>query len=145
MNELSELLYNHILLRDSRKRGRDDDDDTAVVSNKKSNRNSSSSNSNSNSNSNSSSNATLQIIPYVCTVISTTKGSSKNQYRCIHDRDKYTCKDCGGSKICQHKRIRSTCKDCGGGVYVSITPVVLQLWAPGVHSWYTFNERISHY
>ena len=47
----------------------------------------------------------------VCKVVS----SSKGKYQCIHGRQKYTCKDCGGSGICEHSRRRSQCKDCGGG------------------------------
>lgn len=35
--------------------------------------------------------------------------------KCEHDRERYTCKDCGGSSICEHNRRRSACKDCGGG------------------------------
>ena len=35
--------------------------------------------------------------------------------KCIHNVDKYTCKECGGASICQHQRRRSRCKDCGGG------------------------------
>ena len=97
MNVLSESVYNHILLCDSRKRNRDDD--TGVVRNKRS---------------------TTTTIPTiaedaVCTVIDTSKGSSKGRYKCIHNRQKNKCKDCGGSAICEHKRIRSRCKDCGGG------------------------------
>jgi hypothetical protein len=34
--------------------------------------------------------------------------------RCIHDRIRSTCKDCGGSGICEHERQRHHCKDCGG-------------------------------
>jgi hypothetical protein len=50
----------------------------------------------------------------LCTVINTTEGSSTGQDRCIHNRDKYQCKDCGDSAICEHKRIKSICKDCRG-------------------------------
>jgi len=31
-----------------------------------------------------------------------------------HQRERSTCKDCGGSGICEHQRRRSRCKDCGG-------------------------------
>ena len=34
---------------------------------------------------------------------------------CPHGRQRYSCKECGGSGICEHGRRRSTCKDCGGG------------------------------
>jgi len=33
---------------------------------------------------------------------------------CEHNRQKNTCKDCGGSSICQHNRQKSQCKECGG-------------------------------
>ena len=33
---------------------------------------------------------------------------------CEHGRNKYHCKECGGSSICQHGRIKTTCKECGG-------------------------------
>ena len=34
---------------------------------------------------------------------------------CEHGRVRFTCKECGGASICEHGRIRSTCKECGGG------------------------------
>ena len=34
--------------------------------------------------------------------------------KCEHGRERYYCKDCGGSGICKHGRQRSICKDCGG-------------------------------
>jgi len=42
-----------------------------------------------------------------------------NNYRlkhttCIHNIQKYFCKDCGGSQICLHKRQKNKCIDCGG-------------------------------
>jgi len=33
---------------------------------------------------------------------------------CIHNLQKYFCKDCGGSKICEHNRQKYKCVDCGG-------------------------------
>ena len=33
---------------------------------------------------------------------------------CQHGRQKYKCKECGGSGICQHGRQKSRCKECGG-------------------------------
>jgi hypothetical protein len=33
---------------------------------------------------------------------------------CEHGRQKYTCKQCGGSSICEHGRHRYACKPCGG-------------------------------
>lgn len=38
----------------------------------------------------------------------------RNESRCIHDKRKAVCKDCGGSQICKHDKIKSFCKDCGG-------------------------------
>jgi hypothetical protein len=38
----------------------------------------------------------------------------KCKYKCIHDREKSRCRDCGGSSICEHNRIKTQCKDCGG-------------------------------
>ena len=35
--------------------------------------------------------------------------------RCPHDRIKYICKNCEGSKICSHNKRKSQCRDCGGG------------------------------
>ena len=32
--------------------------------------------------------------------------------KCVHNRRKSRCKECGGSEICQHNRIRSRCKKC---------------------------------
>ena len=34
--------------------------------------------------------------------------------RCIHDRQRGTCVDCGGVSVCEHNKQRSECKDCGG-------------------------------
>ena len=34
--------------------------------------------------------------------------------KCIHNREKYRCKDCGGSGICSHNREKSGCKECKG-------------------------------
>ena len=33
---------------------------------------------------------------------------------CEHGRRRYDCKECGGNGICEHGRQRSTCKECGG-------------------------------
>jgi len=35
--------------------------------------------------------------------------------RCIHDRVRARCVECGGSGICIHKKRRNRCKDCGVG------------------------------
>jgi hypothetical protein len=34
--------------------------------------------------------------------------------KCIHDKIKYYCKDCGGKGICEHNRRKHNCKECGG-------------------------------
>ena len=34
---------------------------------------------------------------------------------CPHGRERYKCKECGGSQICVHGRECSKCKECGGG------------------------------
>ena len=39
----------------------------------------------------------------------------KDCRHCEHNRQRSTCKQCGGSSICEHDRQRSTCKQCGGG------------------------------
>ena len=35
----------------------------------------------------------------------------KYKYLCQH-KNKYFCKDCGGSQICDHKKVKSNCKLC---------------------------------
>jgi hypothetical protein len=40
---------------------------------------------------------------------------NKNKNKCEHNRQKSSCKDCGGSQICEHNRHKSSCKECGGG------------------------------
>ena len=32
--------------------------------------------------------------------------------KCDHGRNRYACKECGGSGICEHGRQRRRCKDC---------------------------------
>lgn len=34
--------------------------------------------------------------------------------KCPHGRQKYYCRDCGGSGICEHDRRKELCKHCGG-------------------------------
>jgi hypothetical protein len=34
---------------------------------------------------------------------------------CIHNKEKKHCKECGGSQICEHNREKSQCKGCKGG------------------------------
>ena len=38
----------------------------------------------------------------------------RKQSRCIHNKQKAQCKECGGSAICIHNKQKSTCKECGG-------------------------------
>ena len=38
----------------------------------------------------------------------------KNPKSCIHGRQKYSCKVCGGGGVCVHGRRKHTCKPCGG-------------------------------
>jgi len=35
--------------------------------------------------------------------------------KCVHDKRKSTCRECGGGSICEHDKIRTLCKECGGG------------------------------
>ena len=37
-----------------------------------------------------------------------------NNKKCIHDKRKQQCKDCGGSSICIHDKRKSTCRECDG-------------------------------
>ena len=39
--------------------------------------------------------------------------ASKN-WQCVHGRDGYYCKECGGDGICPHSRQRHRCKECHG-------------------------------
>ena len=105
MNVLSGSVYNYILLCDSRKRNRDESVDTGVVRNKRGSTTTIPT---------IAEDSTTTIPTIVCTVIDTSKGSSKGRYKCIHKRRRSQCKDCGGGAICEHKRIRRECKDCGG-------------------------------
>ena len=38
----------------------------------------------------------------------------RQQTKCIHERQRPRCKDCGGSQICEHNKQRPQFKDCGG-------------------------------
>jgi hypothetical protein len=49
-----------------------------------------------------------------CLNCSAKRKKSVNKNKCEHNRQKSTCKDCGGASICEHNRRKSTCKDCGG-------------------------------
>ena len=48
---------------------------------------------------------------------------------CEHGRQRYSCKECGGSGIREHGRIRCKCKECGGSK--SASTVVYALSARG--------------
>ena len=37
-----------------------------------------------------------------------------NRLHCEHDKQKYQCKECGGSQICDHGKQKAQCKECGG-------------------------------
>ena len=43
------------------------------------------------------------------------KNKSKIKNMCIHNKEKYVCKDCGGGGICIHNRRNYECIDCNGG------------------------------
>ena len=36
------------------------------------------------------------------------------KYLCEHNKQKYQCKECGGTQICPHNKRKSNCKECGG-------------------------------
>ena len=40
--------------------------------------------------------------------------TSNTKYQCEHNRIKYVCKECCGSRICEHNKRKECCKDCGG-------------------------------
>ena len=40
--------------------------------------------------------------------------TKRKQYHCIHNKSKYTCKECNCSLLCKHKKRRDRCKECGG-------------------------------
>jgi hypothetical protein len=39
---------------------------------------------------------------------------NKGKYKCEHNKQKSSCKECGGSQICEHNKQKSQCKECGG-------------------------------
>ena len=41
---------------------------------------------------------------------------------CEHGRVRFTCKECGGAGICEHGRVRSRCKECGGSCLLYTSP-----------------------
>ena len=52
---------------------------------------------------------------------------------CVHVRQRYTCKECGGRGICEHGRHRRFCKDCGGGPAALLAAVLEALAAMLAH------------
>jgi hypothetical protein len=42
------------------------------------------------------------------------EAAKKKCAKCEHNRERSTCKQCGGASICEHNRRRSECKQCGG-------------------------------
>lgn len=40
--------------------------------------------------------------------------TKRNKRKCLHNRRKTRCKECGGSEICPHDRQRAQCIECGG-------------------------------
>ena len=42
------------------------------------------------------------------------EATTRKRKMCPHNRQRYSCKDCGGVGICQHNRERHFCKECGG-------------------------------
>ncbi len=42
---------------------------------------------------------------------------TKNKRKCIHNKFKAYCKECGGSQICSHNIIKAQCRDCGGSAF----------------------------
>lgn len=37
--------------------------------------------------------------------------------KCMHNKAKHRCKDCGGASLCEHQRVKYSCKECGGGSF----------------------------
>ena len=37
--------------------------------------------------------------------------------KCLHGRQEYFCKDCGGGGICEHEKRRTQCKIYGGSSF----------------------------
>lgn len=48
------------------------------------------------------------------TVEGETRIWSKHGWQCVHHRNRYYCKDCGGDGICEHNIRRNACRSCGG-------------------------------
>ena len=39
------------------------------------------------------------------------------KYKCIHNKRKSRCRNCGGSAYCIHNKFKSRCRDCGGNEF----------------------------
>ena len=37
--------------------------------------------------------------------------------KCIHDKNKYRCKECNHNILCHHQKFKSYCKECGGSAF----------------------------
>ena len=46
-----------------------------------------------------------------------TKPPKAEPKRCPHGKNKYSYKECLGSRICEHDKQRYFCKECGGNAY----------------------------
>jgi hypothetical protein len=49
-----------------------------------------------------------------CEKCRTRDKNSKLNNKCEHNKQKSTCRDCGGSSFCIHNKEKSKCKECGG-------------------------------
>jgi hypothetical protein len=45
--------------------------------------------------------------------------NSATGIHCIHNRQRYSCVECGGSAVCSHNKQRSQCIECGGSAMCS--------------------------
>lgn len=49
---------------------------------------------------------------------------NKNRYMCEHNRYKYLCKQCHGSKICIHDKFSYQCKKCNDPIDITIKMIL---------------------
>jgi hypothetical protein len=49
-----------------------------------------------------------------CLICREYNNANKEKNKCIHNRQKSLCKECGGASICIHNRQKNQCKECGG-------------------------------
>jgi len=59
---------------------------------------------------------------------------SKYRKKCMHGKDTYECRACGGKRMCEHKKRRTRCKECAAAHEKVATPttyVVLGVTAMG--------------